>query len=148
MKRPQLRAHTKVLLAMLAAVVGLLVYSTIDRRVAERQLTAMAADRIDAQFTERQQEHLEFAKPAVTVTRAFLVFGEEQGKVAIYFRPRESPETPQQAATQIAGFEYIFEKRDGEWVKTESARCGSEQSRRDGRRAFERGIYDTGDTDE
>jgi hypothetical protein len=114
----------------------------------ERELTRVAEEKISAIYTAEEREILEFAKPIVTVSKEYLLFGKTTGKVALYTRPKETPgeeENHDEAASgghqhfgDITGIQFFLEKEDGAWLDKESGRCSSQQCQVEGKEAFDK----------
>ena len=108
--------RTKVLLAMLAAVVILAGVSLVQGMVLKSELIAYAEQHAE---TYRDGEH-EVAY-TVTVGREFVLFGQAFGKITTFARPMGATGTE---ILQAVDYQYV--KQGGEWVNTDSAMCSHE----------------------
>jgi len=116
--------RTKVLIALLVAVILLGGASAVQTHLLRGELKALA-----------QVHQAEFEDPGknvtslVTVSRDMLVFGTPRAKIEVF--------QMDQGSAQVTGIEYHYVKEDGEWRNTESGICHGTACQTRGVEAFQ-----------
>lgn len=122
---PSVPMRTKALVAVLLVVVAVYAVSAVQASLLRKELSVAAQAHV-SQYTEDEYDYV----PVFTVSKAYILFGNTQGLVEVFMRPKKDPSDP-----QIYSVEYYYERRDGKWVFTGSGAGTSDEVR--GQKAFE-----------
>lgn len=118
---------------VLSMAVGALAVNTIHVHGLERELQAIADDKIAEFMADEPEESRARLKlgASVVATKAYVVLGEASGKVSVYLQRSIGDEK------HIEGFEFFFVRDDaGEWTQTDSGMCTSEECTQEGLRVL------------
>ncbi len=121
------RIRLGVWLALLALTAGGTLAHVAHIRALEAELRAFADARGREQRADSPSIHFRYATKAV-VSKDYVVFGPATGKATLFVAQAPGADAP------ISGYEFFFERREGEWVKTDSGHCSGETCRVEGRR--------------
>lgn len=120
--------RTQGLVLILVAVVGVYVYSLVAVRFGARELLQAAQKEIGGIHNDENDVACE-----VTVSKAFVLFGEERGKVEVFVRPKyEAGEAP------IHAVSFYYVRAGGGWKLDGSGASASDESHRRGLSVFAR----------